>query len=329
MDLDGKVSQGVPIGNDISFLLAEAVLAQVDRAISVPRNRALRWFDDYEIAFDTRNEAESCLKRLNKELSAFRLRLNPAKTKIVQLPQAAEEEWQHILIQTGGGRINNPSAMIRHFDAAFRLRDQYPESPVLLYALGILFGLRCPNSDVGRIAQSCLTQAVLSEPGAAQKGFALLSYWRLNGFSIDENLITETINQLILRHEATGLSSDVAWALAFCLEHNFQLNAKAGRVLSTFDDDCIALQALHMAAMGLLPKGFSTSHISKELKNCELDREHWLIAYEVVRQGFLKDSEPAVKGNPLFSELLKHRITVSVRATHGDSAVGFRPAGGS
>ena len=83
MDLDGKVSQGIPIGNDISFLLAESVLAQVDAAISVPANRAFRWFDDYEIAFETRTEAEACLKRLSRELAGFRLRLNPTKTKIV------------------------------------------------------------------------------------------------------------------------------------------------------------------------------------------------------------------------------------------------------
>jgi len=31
MNLDGKISQGIPIGNDVSFLLAEVVLAQVDR----------------------------------------------------------------------------------------------------------------------------------------------------------------------------------------------------------------------------------------------------------------------------------------------------------
>jgi len=309
MDLDGKVSQGIPIGNDISFLLAESVLAQVDAAISVPANRAFRWFDDYEIAFETRTEAEACLKRLSRELAGFRLRLNPTKTKIVQLPQAAEEEWQERLIQTGGHPISNARHMVKHFDTAFRLREQFPNSPVLLYALGVLFGLRCPTAEVGRIAQSCLTQAVLCEPGAAQKAFALLSYWRMNGFSIDGSLIADTINRLILCHEASGLSSDVAWALSFCLEQGLALNGKAGRVLSVFDDDCVALQTLHMSYLGLLPKGFGTANISKALKNADLDREHWLIAYEAVRQGFLNDSEPAVTGNPLFSDLLKHRVT--------------------
>ncbi|MGO8793458.1 MAG: RNA-directed DNA polymerase [Candidatus Sulfotelmatobacter sp.] len=33
MDLDGKISRGIPIGNDISFLVAEMVLAQIDQRL--------------------------------------------------------------------------------------------------------------------------------------------------------------------------------------------------------------------------------------------------------------------------------------------------------
>jgi len=90
MDLDGKVSQGVPIGNDVSFLLAELVLAQVDKILKARHVRALRWFDDYELAADTREEAEETLKQLNRELGKFRLRLNPKKTTISRLPSPAE-----------------------------------------------------------------------------------------------------------------------------------------------------------------------------------------------------------------------------------------------
>jgi len=309
MDLDGKVSQGIPIGNDISYLLAEAVLAQVDVRISAPAHRAFRWFDDYEISFDTRGEAEACLKRLSGELARFRLRLNPSKTKIVELPQAAGEEWQERLVQTGGRPIGNTRDMVKHFDAAFRLREQFPTSPVLLYALGMLFNLPCPPVDVGRVAQSCLTQAVLCEPGAAQKAFALLSYWRMNSFTIDADLIANTASQLILRHASSGLSSDVSWALAFCLEQHIALDGKAGKILSVFDDGLVALQALHMSSVGLLPKGFNAANFSKHLKNADLDRENWLFAYEAARQGFLNDSDPAVAANPLFAELLKYKVT--------------------
>jgi hypothetical protein len=142
MDLDGKMSQGIPIGNDLSFLLSEVVLAQVDRSLKVSGFRAYRWYDDYEIAFDTNDQAEDALKRLSKELNKFRLRLNPRKTAVVRLPRPAEEEWQELLKHAGSSRFRVPREMVAYFDTAFRLREKFPEVPVLLYALAILFNLR-------------------------------------------------------------------------------------------------------------------------------------------------------------------------------------------
>jgi hypothetical protein len=326
MNLDGKVSQGVPIGNDISFLLSEVVLAQVDRAIRLDSSRAFRWFDDYEFALDSRDQADAVLKKLKRELGKFRLRLNQAKTKIIALPRPAQDEWQEILRQAGAVRFTTTNDMVRFFDTAFRLRDQFPDASVLLYALGTLFKITCPTADVGRLAQSCITQALLCEPGAAQKAFALLSFWRLNGFVLDLPLVTNTINRIIVRHQASGFSSDVAWALAFCLEQCCVLNDKAGQVLSEFNDDCIALQALHMQHEQLLPKGFHSKRIAKALKHADLDREHWLLAYETVRQGFLPVCGAAVKNNALFSELLKYKVTFYRRELPAYSSI-IHPGG--
>jgi hypothetical protein len=309
MDLDGKMSQGVPIGNDVSFLLAEVVLAQVDKALNISSRRAYRWFDDYEIAFDTSDQAEEMLKKLRKELGKFNLRLNAKKTLIVRLPRPAQDEWQEALKQAGNSRFSTPNEMVRYFDIAFRLHEQYPDVSVLLYALGILFKVACPSADVGRIAQSCITQCLLCEPGAAQKAFALLTFWRLNGLALDTQLITDTINQMVIRHYASGFSSDIAWALSFCVSFKYSLNSKAAQILSVFDDDCNALQALHMEKSGLLPKGFNNKGIAKALKEADLDREHWLIAYETVRHGLLDVCKKSVKSNRLFSELLKRKVT--------------------
>ena len=309
MDLDGKLSQGVPIGNDISFLLAEVVLAQVDRAMGSAATRSFRWFDDYEFGVDTEDQAAAMLKRLNRQLAKFKLRLNPRKTVIKKLPLPAQDEWQDTLRQAGAARFASAREMVKYFDLAFRLREQFPDAPVLTYAMGMLFKLMCPATDVARVAQSCITQTLLCEPGAAQKAFALLIFWRLNGLTLDLPLITNTISQVIIRHEACGFSSDVAWALAFCLDQRIVLNGRAGRILSVFDDDCTALQALHMDCIGLLPKGFHKKHISKVLKNADLDREHWLLAYESVRQGFLGVCRRIVQRNPFFNALLARDVT--------------------
>jgi hypothetical protein len=309
MNADGKMSQGIPIGNDISFLLAEIVLAQVDRAVGVPSERAYRWFDDYEIAVDSRDEAEDVLRRLRTELDRYRLRLNPMKTTISDLPKPIEQEWRRTLSRSGALKLETPRDMVSYFDTAFGLRDEYPDTAVLLYALGILFRLRRPNGDTAEVAQSCISQAILCEPGAAQKAFALLSFWSLNGIALNVDLLQKTIEQMVLRHRARGPSSDVAWALAFCLEQNLSLNSTAARALATYDDDCILLEALHMNAKGLFPSGFTTKQISKKLKNADLDREHWLLAYETVKQGFLMDCDSLVRANSLFSELFANQVT--------------------
>lgn len=309
MDANGKISQGLPIGNDVSFLLAEVVLARVDRALRSIKSRAYRWFDDYEIAFDTREQAESGLKTLQGELARFKLRLNPAKTKIVELPGATQESWQHQLLSAGRTKFRDPRDMVEHFDTAFRLREIHPEAPILLYAVGVLFGITCPGEKTGRIAESCITQALLAEPGVAQKVFALLSFWRINGYILNKDLIRETICNMIIRHQWRGASSDVAWALAFCLEEQLTLNKRTAKVLSQFEDDCIMLQALHLHSSGLIPAGFSTGHIKQVLKTADLDREHWLLSYEAVRHGFLPTTATAVSHSSLFADLLAKKVT--------------------
>ena len=261
MNLQGKISQGVPIGNDISFLLTEIVLAQVDRKLRVSEARSFRWFDDYQIACETWDEAEQILARLSHELSAFRLRINQNKTKIISLPSPSQEEWRQILREQSEPDLNIAQNMVQYFDTAFRLHRKFPESAVLQYALGILFKLRCPMVSTGKVALSALTQALLAEPGAAQKAFSLMTFWTLNGFTLDTKLIGHTVERMIVRHEVAGVSSDISWALAFCIDNGIVLGNRASKVLSTFEDDCVGIQALHAHQLGLLTRGFTTAKL--------------------------------------------------------------------
>lgn len=311
MDSSGKSSHGLPIGNDVSFLLAECVLALVDRATRFPKERSFRWYDDYEIAFDTREEAEKGLTKLRQQMDQFKLRLNPAKTRILELPTNSQPSWQHQLTLTemAGARFRNANDVVRYFDSAFTLREQYPDSAVLTYAIGTLFKIEQPDADVGRIAQSCITQALLAEPGTAQKAFALLSLWELNGFSLNIGLIRDTICRIILRHQSRGASSDVAWALAFSIQHKIDLTKQAASVLCGFDDDSIILQAFHLKSLNLLRSGFTVDPTRKRLKNADLDRDHWLLCYESVRQGFLTEAVNAVNSNALFADMLSKKVT--------------------
>src|SRR5688500_3398849 len=99
--------------------------------------------------------------------------------------------------------------MVRFFDTVFSLRVQHPSAPILLYAMGLLFRIPVPSPAVLRVAESCMSQAILCEPGSAQKAFALLTYWALNGASISRQTVTTAIERVILRHKTLGATSDV------------------------------------------------------------------------------------------------------------------------
>jgi len=307
MDLQGKVSHGIPIGNDVSFLLAELVLSQVDRSLKLSAGRACRWYDDYEIACSSRREAEETLFKLTRLLESFKLRLNPLKTKIVDLPVGAGDEWQDEILSLSRQPFKAPASMVAYFDRVLRLRALHPESPVLMYGIGVLFRTSKPAPEVHRVAQSYILQALLSEPGCAQKAFALLSFWEINGQAFDRELVARTVETLTTLHETRGLGSDLAWALAFAIQHRTTLNKKTGTLLSHLDDDAIALLALHANALTLLP-GLKKQEIEKALVDETCDGPHWLALYESVAHGYFPNLEPTVKGNQFMAALLSAKV---------------------
>jgi hypothetical protein len=308
MDLDKKFSQGIPIGNDLSFLLAEIVLAAVDKALKVEPDRCYRWFDDYEFACSSESEALAFKEQLETELARFRLRLNPRKTRIVRLPLPTQEDWQEVIISTSKSGLNREREMIKYFDTAFRLRKEYPHAPVLALALGVLFKIGRPSERSGRVAESGVTQALLCEPGSSQKALSLLSYWKIQGFKINNELLGKTFSSLIMQSAKRG-THDLIWALAFCLDNDISLDVDASAKLKEVDNDLVALLSLHMHRKRLLASSYDRRSIARTLKNAELDREHWLLCYESARHGFLPSTKSLVMANPLFSAMLTAGVT--------------------
>jgi len=82
--LDGWGSEGyggLPIGPPGSAVLANAVLASVDRALAnVP---FLRWVDDYLVAAPSERAAAEILERVDEALAGLGLRRAMAKTRIL------------------------------------------------------------------------------------------------------------------------------------------------------------------------------------------------------------------------------------------------------
>jgi hypothetical protein len=85
-------TNGIPVGSALSDLIAEIVLASVDKNISLDLEEkginflAVRFKDDYRILCSSKEDAEKILKTISRRLQEINLTLNENKTSIFDLP---------------------------------------------------------------------------------------------------------------------------------------------------------------------------------------------------------------------------------------------------
>ncbi|MGH2589947.1 MAG: RNA-directed DNA polymerase [Actinomycetota bacterium] len=89
--LEEHGERGLPIGPDPSPVLANAVLAPLDRELAFLGVPHLRWVDDVVVGVGGRDQAERVLAVLRHELARLGLELNEDKTRVVVDPASAAD----------------------------------------------------------------------------------------------------------------------------------------------------------------------------------------------------------------------------------------------
>lgn len=306
-------STGIPIGPDTSSLISEIILSAIDRVLPQP-NRKLtgyRYADDYELAFDSRSEAELTLGILQEALGEFGLALNPSKTLITELPIRIDPKWVSDLrtfIFRDQARAQH-SDLIAYFDRAFELSGDFPIDPVLNYAVARL-GSVTVQIENWELAESLLLQAATNEPGTVQRIVKTFVNYKSAGYSINRILLEEVLNQLILRHAPLGHSSEVAWALWCAIEFRIPIEDAVAKKAMEMEDSVVTLVLLHARDLKLISKNVSTSGPSAKMTIDELYDEHWLLAYEANVKGWLSSatSRDYVAESEEFSFLKRNQV---------------------
>jgi retron-type reverse transcriptase len=92
---DGRTN-GIPIGSTLSDLIAETILADIDRKFSQESKHieyaAVRFKDDYRILCNSKENAKKLLDILSHQLSQYNLSLNESKTSFLNLPDGLYRE---------------------------------------------------------------------------------------------------------------------------------------------------------------------------------------------------------------------------------------------
>ncbi len=312
---DGQ-THGIPIGPDASLVAAEILLAAVggrfqeyEKISNCPDGKAR-----FSVPIFSVNEAaEDALIRLQAILAGFELLLNPRKTRLVELPVALDTAWSIELkamdIRPRKSGLAQRNDILALFSRAFELAGEFPGDSVLRYAVSHVQGVNI-HKNAWQAFHNVVLGAAAADASTLAVAFGTLEKVAKRGkHAVPQAPLTEVLETVIARHAPRAQGSEVAWALWGALAWNLSLSAGAAQAVSAMEDDVVALLALHADARGLFPSNsLNTALWSASTSDPNaLVAEHWLLAYEADRQGWLQC--PAVASDPVFASFRKARVT--------------------
>lgn len=299
------------MGPDTSLLLSHVLLGAVDQRLK-KRGFAFgsRFIDDYELIFETRSDAERALAELDEALAEYELELNPAKTRIDELPLPLEEEsiaeLRKFEIRTDP--VGQRTDLVHFFTRAFALAKLNPSRPIIRYAVG-RFVRRTVKKASGDLLHDLILQAVSVEPGVWPTAISALQIVRGANRSLPLEPLSKVIDMVVRQQAPRKHSSEVAWSLWAAIVFKVPLQFRAARAVVTMADDACALLLLHLRELNLIPSHVSVAPLSKFVVTEELRKRHWLLAYESWNKGWLAPKNGVtLAGDAAFDFLMKHGV---------------------
>ncbi|HEY6128709.1 MAG TPA: RNA-directed DNA polymerase [Candidatus Acidoferrum sp.] len=281
-----KQTGGIPIGPDTSYLLAEVIASRLDVELQrrLPCIRGTRHIDDFNLYFVNLSDAEKALAVLHGAARQFELEINDIKTEILPVPEALEPFWKTQLRSLDIRDGDRGSSLKSLFDRAVELSEQFKHDSVHTYAVRKVLGRDVGRSD-WEMCEPLLLRSALGEPSLLPW---LLQIYEKSRHGYSEGLVN-LIDSLCRYHSPLQQGNEVAWSLWIARTLKLELSKEAAEAVVLVDDDIVALVALDLMDVGLMPTVETPlweSHINAD----SLYSDHWLLAYEAYEQEWLQPS---------------------------------------
>lgn len=338
---DGQ-TVGIPIGQEISRVIAEVILWRVEQSLGVSKRiNGIRSIDDYEMGFMTEAEAETFLNRLERALSDYELALNPLKTFILPLPQLFMDRWDselrsfpltsalHETLSFEPEEDDNDDEsddvapdsqdrfrhspkreqLINFFNKAIELQHAFKEDAVLRFSLVRLGRLKITQASWD-VYQDYLYQCALNQPETIRIVVSnLLKGHFKDSQKIDRHKLKATLDAIVATAAPIGHASDVAWALWTALLFQIRLSQKASKELAQCVDSVVGCLTCELGARKLLPKRFDYSYLKRIVTDeNSLYEDQWLLSYEASRNGWLGQNPDRLEADPCFGYMFRSGV---------------------
>jgi hypothetical protein len=290
-----RQSIGLSIGPDTSFILAEIIGNRIDfeinKRLSLINHSGTRYYDDYYLYFNTRNDAENALKIIQQVLYEFQLETNESKVSINNLPFQYIELWSdhfdrynfvhsdkfelrnffNLLHQTINSNQKNSSWIIHYALKRFKIGEiKIKEKEWEIFLSFLLQTLIINTSVIDLIFEIILTYEVYLDNKSNVK---------------IKNVLTTIIQEhIILNH-----SFEVSWCLWVFISFNIKCDKEILELILESKDSISKILCLDLINKNLYNgRKPQLKLIKEQFKTSSTIGENWLLIYETIKKNWLE-----------------------------------------
>jgi hypothetical protein len=308
---------GIPVGPDTSRIIAEILLAGVQKAEPLAQmlqgRGAYRLVDDFFIGFEDESAARRCQDALRRVLWDYNLHLNETKTQIVHSSSVFDSEWKfeidNLPIPKGSSKQYSGverllEITLRHCDAR---KDWFPA----IFFCHRLLTLEI-RSENFRFIRDCMLRVgrdfTMCLKFAAQ---FVINYRDLLKDDESQETIKAWARHILTMHSKREHDFEMAWILVICGVLGLSVDqAFIGLDQPVVSPVVLAILGL-LSADKLLVEKWDEWRTPPPGTGSIANGRNWLPHYESVLRKWTNDAGiiKEINADPLFSQLLKAKVT--------------------
>ncbi|REE78873.1 reverse transcriptase (RNA-dependent DNA polymerase) [Lutibacter oceani] len=307
-----RQSIGLCIGPDTSFILAEIIGNRIDfeinKRLNLINHSGTRYYDDYYLYFDTRNDAENALKIIQQVLYEFQLETNESKVSIKNLPFQYIELWSDNLDRFKFEK-SDKFEIRNFFNLLHRTIDlnKKNSSWIINYALK-----RFKKGEVEikegewEIFLSFLLQTLIIDTSIIALIFEIILIYQVYLNNKSKYKIKNVLTNIIKEHIILNHSFEVTWSLWLFISFEIECDKQVLELVLESKDSISKILCLDLINKNLY-KGRKPQlkRIKEELKTVSSFGDNWLLIYETIKQNWLDFEDDKTIMNNEYFEILK------------------------
>ena len=303
---------GIPIGPETSRILAEIISSRIDTnfrlsevAKNVKKSQIDRLQDDWYVGTGSMAVAEKVLSTISRCYNEFGLEINGSKTSISHIISSRQDSWKSDIAAFLSDRryVLAKARLEEYLSMSLRLQVDFPNEPVVNYALATIEGRRFSSRDLAVLESFLLKAAAVSPISLDRICRIILNIDRFTG-GLSKGRIIARFTELLEKQMENGALYEVIWLLYTLrgLKKPFRSRGFMQHV-ENVQSSVIRLLLLDMDSKGLCGTQLPINKWEGEIRRDRVLTDWtWLFAYEGIRKGWLRDQH-SVMTTPFFASM--------------------------